>query len=133
MVKKLFVALAAFAFLGTASAMAQAAISFKKTTHNFGKFKEEKPQTYDFVFTNTGDKPLIVNQAVASCGCTVPTFTKEPIKPGKKGKISVVYNGKGKYPGSFKKTVTVYTNAQDEPFRLFIEGDMEAATKEDKK
>ena len=64
---------------------------------------------------------------MASCGCTVPTYTKTPIKPGEKGTVKVTYNGKGKFPGHFKKTVTLRTNAVVEMCRLYIEGDMEEA------
>ena len=68
------------------SANAQAEIKFDKLTHNFGKFPESSPKvTCVFTFTNVGDQPLVINQAVASCGCTVPEYTKAPIKPGESG------------------------------------------------
>ena len=76
-------------------------------------------------FTNTGTAPLIIHQAFASCGCTVPTYTKEPIKPGEKGVIDVTYNGTDKFPGHFQKTITIRSNAISEVTRLIIEGDME--------
>ena len=107
-------------------ASAQAEIKFDKLTHDFGKFSESSPVvTCTFTFTNTGDKPLVINQAVASCGCTVPEYTKDPIQPGQKGSIKVTYNGTGKFPGHFKKSITVRTNAKVEMTRLYIEGDME--------
>ncbi|UKK49173.1 DUF1573 domain-containing protein [Prevotella sp. E9-3] len=111
-------------------AMAQKAaeIKFDKVTHNFGKFSEKNPVvTCTFSFMNVGEQPLIVNQAVASCGCTVPEYTKTPIQPGEKGEIKVTYNGTGKFPGHFKKSITVRTNGEIEMTRLYIEGDMEAA------
>lgn len=108
--------------------MAQAQIKFDKTAHDFGKFSEEDPIVKcTFTFTNTGDKPLVINQAVASCGCTVPEYTKAPIKPGEKGEIKVTYNGTGKFPGHFKKSITIRTNGVVEMTRLYIEGDMEEA------
>lgn len=111
-------------------ALAQADIKFDKTTHNFGKFSESDPVvSCIFTFTNTGDKPLVINQAVASCGCTVPAYTKAPIQPGKKGEIKVTYNGTGKFPGHFKKSITVRTNGKVEMTRLYIEGDMEETKK----
>lgn len=70
---------------------------------------------------------MVINQAVASCGCTVPSYTKTPIKPGEKGEIKVTYNGKGAFPGHFKKTITVRTNGVTELTRLYIEGVMEEA------
>ncbi len=105
--------------------VAQAQIKFEKLTHDFGEFSEANPvQECTFVFTNAGSTPLIINQAVASCGCTAPTYTKQPIQPGEKGEIKVVYNGKGKFPGHFKKTVTVRTNGVPEMTRLYVEGTM---------
>ena len=109
-----------------ASAQKQAEIKFDALTQDLGKFPESAPvQKCVFTFTNVGDAPLVINQAVASCGCTVPSYTKEPIAPGKKGTITVTYNGKGKFPGYFKKTVTVRTNAKTEMVRIYIVGNME--------
>lgn len=111
-------------------AMAQkpAEIEFDKITHNFGTFSEKEPVvSCVFTFTNIGEQPLVVNQAVASCGCTVPEYTKTPIQPGEKGEIKVTYNGTGKFPGHFTKSITVRTNGAVEMTRLKIEGDMEEA------
>ena len=103
----------------------QASIKFDKTIHNFGSFAEtDAIQKCLFTFTNTGNAPLVINQAVASCGCTVPAYTKTPILPGESGEIKVTYNGTGKFPGHFKKTITVRTNGDPEMVRLYIEGDM---------
>ncbi len=104
----------------------QAEIKFDKTVINFGKFPESSPKVSGvFTFTNAGNAPLIINQAVASCGCTVPEYTKKPIQPGQKGEIKVTYNGTGKFPGPFKKSITVRTNGKVEMTRLYIEGNME--------
>ena len=109
-----------------AFASAQAEIKFNKLTHDFGNFPETSPVvSCTFTFTNTGDKPLVINQAVASCGCTVPEYTKDPVKPGEKGAIKVTYNGTGKFPGHFKKSITVRTNSKVEMTRIYIEGTME--------
>ena len=108
-----------------AAAQKQAEIKFEKKTHNFGQFTEKDAvQKCTFVFTNVGDAPLIINQAVASCGCTVPKYTQSPIAPGEKGAIEVTYNGAGKIPGHFKKSITVRTNGVTEMTRLYVEGDM---------
>ena len=108
-----------------ASAQNGAKIEFDKTTHNFGTFSESQPVvTCTFTFTNTGSGPLVIHQAVASCGCTVPEYTQEPIQPGKTGTVKVTYNGEGKLLGHFKKSVTLRTNADTELVRLYIEGDM---------
>lgn len=104
----------------------QAEIKFDKYTHNFGKFSEMSPKvTCVFTYTNVGNAPLVINQAVASCGCTVPEYTKQPVMPGQKGEIKVTYNGAGKFPGHFKKSITVRTNGKVEMTRLYVEGDME--------
>lgn len=102
-----------------------AEIKFEKTSHNFGTFPESSPKvTCVFKFTNTGDKLLVIHQAIASCGCTVPQYPKEPIKPGEGGEIIVTYDGSGKFPGHFKKSITLRTNAKQEIIRLYVEGDM---------
>ena len=91
MIKRLFSTFVCGLVLGVTTVAAQAVITFKTTEHNFGKFNEKQEQTYVFKFKNTGDKPLVIEQAVASCGCTVPTYTQAPIAPGKNGEIKVVY------------------------------------------
>ena len=104
---------------------AQAKIQFDKSECNFGSFPETSPvQKCTFTFTNSGDKPLVINQAIASCGCTVPSYPKAPIKPGQKGTIEVTYNGKTKFTGHFKKAITIYTNGVPETTRIYIEGTM---------
>lgn len=109
-------------------AQGTAQIYFEKTTHDFGVFSESQPKvTCKFKFTNTGDGPLVIHQAMASCGCTIPQYPKEPIRPGETGEIVVTYDGTGKFPGRFRKTVTLRTNAKDEITRLIIEGDMQPA------
>ena len=104
---------------------AQAKIQFDKSEYNFGSFPETSPvQKCTFTFTNSGDKPLVINQAIASCGCTVPSYPKAPIKPGQKGTIEVTYNGKTKFTGHFKKAITIYTNGVPETTRIYTEGTM---------
>ncbi len=101
-------------------------IKFDKTTYDFGTFSENEPiVSGTFTFTNVGDAPLVIHQAVASCGCAVPEYTKEPVMPGKTGTKKVTYNGTGKFAGHFKKSITLRTNAKTEMVRLFIEGDMQ--------
>lgn len=116
----------ATAFAQTDGEKKQAEIKFNELTHNFGKFPESSPVvTYVFTYTNVGNAPLVINQAMASCGCTVPEYTKQPVAPGKTGQLKVTYNGEGKFPGHFKKSITVRTNGKVEMTRLYIEGDME--------
>ena len=100
-------------------------MKFEKTQHNFGIFSEDTAiVSYDFVFTNVGKSPLIIHQASASCGCTIPEYTLKPIMPGKTGKISVTYNGKGRRPGVFRKSITIHNNGKQTPVRIYIEGEM---------
>lgn len=106
-------------------ALAQAEIAFEKLEHNFGKFKEEGgPVTYDFVFTNKGKAPLIISSVNASCGCTTPEWSREPVLPGKTGFIKVSYNPLNR-PGSFMKTVTVVANIPAGSVVLKISGDVQ--------
>lgn len=102
-----------------------AAIEFDTLKLSLGEFPASSPErSCVFNFTNTGTAPLVINQALASCGCTIPSFSKEPVKPGCKGKIEVRYNGKGKFPGFFSKTITIRSNAKTEVVRLVVEGTM---------
>lgn len=104
----------------------EAEIKFDKTSHDFGIFTESNSKvTCTFTFTNTGNQLLVIHQAIASCGCTVPEYPKEPIKPGESGKIVVTYNGEGRFPGHFRKSITIRSNAKQEIVRLYIEGDMQ--------
>lgn len=106
-------------------AQGTAEIKFDKTTYSFGSFSESNPKvSCKFKFTNTGNGPLVIHQAIATCGCTVPQYPKEPIKPGESGEVTVIYNGAGKFPGHFRKSITLRTNAKNEVVRLYIEGDM---------
>lgn len=115
--------MSAFSF---AQGQGQAEIKFDKIEHNFGTFslKSNPVQETTFTFTNTGKAPLVLNQVVASCGCTIPAYDKKPIAPGQKGTIKVTYNGKGKFAGRFKKSITVRSNAATEMIRLYVTGEM---------
>ncbi len=123
MMKRLAVFFALAALL-CVQGMAQAVAKFDTPKHDFGTFPESQRMSHEFVFENTGDKPLVIQQAYASCGCTVAKYTQEPVAPGAKGKVMVTYNGKGKVPGHFKKAVTVVSNASNKMVRLYIEGNM---------
>jgi hypothetical protein len=101
---------------------AKPVISFAQKEFNFGTFPESGGLViHDFQFTNTGKVPLILNDVKASCGCTTPEWTKEPVLPGKSGSIRVTFNPKNR-PGSFSKTIQVNSNADLPVVTLAIEG-----------
>lgn len=121
-----------FAMSLTAVAQDYAEATFKETSYNFGTIKESKgPVTHKFEFTNTGNKPLIVTNVTASCGCTRPEYPTKPIKPGKKGQIKVTFSPIGR-AGSFKKTIKVKTNGKEIRTALVIEGTIIPAKREKK-
>lgn len=97
---------------------------FEKSTHNYGNIKEaDGDASCEFKFTNEGNAPLIITRATSSCGCTAPTYPKEPIAPGEEGVIGVTYHAKGR-PGGFSKVITVYTNVESEKIKLTITGNV---------
>lgn len=95
-------------------------IVFESETIDYGTINKNANGVREFVFTNNGNKPLIISSAVGSCGCTVPTYPKEPIAPGAQGKISVKYATDR--VGAFSKNVTLTTNAADPKKVLTIKG-----------
>ena len=112
------------AFISCILVAQTAAISFEKNAHDFQKIKEQDGlATVIFTFKNTGDAPLVINRVQASCGCTTPTWTKEPILPQKTGTITVSYNPANR-PGSFIKTISVFSNADTQPATLTIKGEV---------
>ena len=84
-------------------------MKFEKESHDFGKIKQGDKVSYDFKFTNNGKSPLIITDAVASCGCTTPEWPKAPVKPGESGLIKVVFNSAGK-SGLQDKQITITAN-----------------------
>jgi hypothetical protein len=86
-------------------------VSFADASHNFGEIMQDSKNTYVFKFTNTGKEPLVIENASGSCGCTVPTYPKEPIAPGATGEIEVVYSP-GKQQGEQNKTVSITANTE---------------------
>ena len=122
----LLIAMSVFALVSFAQ---KAEITFDKTVHDFGKVAEELGKVdCEFEFTNTGDAPLVLNNASSSCGCTVPSWTKEPIAPGGKGSIKVSYSAAGR-PGAISKSVTVTSNATTPSVSLRIAGEVIARGK----
>lgn len=82
---------------------------FNEILHDFGTITQGEKVSYSFVFKNTGGSDLVISSAQGSCGCTVPSYPKEPIKAGQESKIDVLFNSEGK-SGLVQKTVTLVTN-----------------------
>lgn len=99
----------------------QGILKFTNNTHDFGEIQEGTIATYEFEFTNTGNQPIVIDKAKPSCGCTTPFYTRKPVQPGEKGSIKASFNSAGR-PGSFNKSITVYSNAKDGAVVLFIKG-----------
>jgi len=107
----------------TASAASAAVMKFDKDTHDFGKIKAGDLVTYDFKFTNTGASPLIITDAVATCGCTKPEWPKTPVKPGESGNVHVTFNSAGKV-GLQDKQITITANTNPAQNRVHLIGEV---------
>jgi len=123
---KRFIQLVSIVFLVAAFnisvAQQKAKIVFEKTVHDYGSFKEAAGvQTTTFKFINKGAVPLVLSNVRASCGCTTPKWTREPVAPNASGEIQVSYNPKNR-PGSFNKSVTISSNAENSSVILRIKG-----------
>ena len=127
--KKIFFSLALL-FAVSAAAVAQDAgdFKFKEETWDFGTIPQNKPVKHNFTFTNTGKAPIVIQNVQASCGCTTPTWPKEPIMPGKSEVIEVGFNAAS--PGGFNKSITITSNAAAPTKMLYIKGTVEAAPKD---
>lgn len=90
--------------------------------HDFGKIKQGVPVTHEFKFTNTGKTPLVITNVQASCGCTTPAWSKEPIPPGGQGFIKATYNAASM--GGFNKSITVMANVESGFKQLSIKGEV---------
>ena len=110
----------------TATAGEGPVMKFDKDTHDFGKIKAGDKVTYAFKFTNTGKSPLIISDAVASCGCTKPAWPKTPIKPGESAEIKVTFNSAAKI-GLQDKQVTITANTNPAQNLVHLIGEVEMA------
>ncbi|MBN1107179.1 MAG: DUF1573 domain-containing protein [Bacteroidales bacterium] len=125
--KRLLIVLSVFTV--TIMASAQPMIKLSSNEHDFGTFKEESGvQKHDFIITNTGNSPLVIQNIVTSCGCTQPEWTRQPIPAGGTGKVTALYDPRGTW-GKFNKTLTVYTNARPQVTVLSIKGEVVAREK----
>jgi hypothetical protein len=102
-----------------------AAFKFDQSEFDFGTVKEGEVVEHVFKFTNAGTAPLVIQNAVGSCGCTVPEWPKEPIAPNASGEIRVKFDSRGKV-GANNKTVTITANTSAEPTVLTLKGNVNA-------
>ena len=101
-----------------AQAKAGPVITFEEAEYNFGDITQGDVVEHTFTFKNTGTQPLVIDRIDVTCGCTTPTWTKEPILPGKTGTVVAKFNSAGKL-GNQKKAITVHSNV-GEPTSVYI-------------
>lgn len=114
---------AAFAQQVTPAKADFAAFAWAGAVHDFGKIKQGVPVTHEFKFKNSSKVPLIITNVQASCGCTTPAWTKDPVPPGGEGFIKATYNAAA--VGAFNKTVTVTANVESGFVTLTIKGEVD--------
>jgi len=120
--KKVLALLAFVAVFASAQAQSGPVMTFDVTTVDYGNIDKGSEPLRKFKFTNTGNEPLIIKTAKGSCGCTVPTYPKEPIMPGESGKIKVQYNAAAVAP--FTKDVYIKLVGIDQPKTVQITGEV---------
>lgn len=120
--KKFFAVLVVMLTVTSMSFAQKGVMKFKEETRNFGKIEQGKPVTQEFVFTNTGTDPIVITNVSASCGCTTPSYTKDPVLPKQTGTIKATYNAAAM--GSFNKSITVFSNAESPSLTLFLKGEV---------
>jgi hypothetical protein len=104
------------------SAASNDSIIFDKTIHDYGTIEKGSDGNSVFTFTNKGEKPLVLTNVRAACGCTVPEWPRQPIAPGEKGEIKVKYNTT--IAGNFNKTISVSSNAANAAVTLRVRGNV---------
>jgi hypothetical protein len=119
----LFLGVVGFACSNGNINQSRAQINFQETLHDFGTVDLNTEVSHDFAFTNPGKEILLIQNIKTSCGCTVPEWPTKPIKNGDKGNIHIMFDAD--FPGTFRKTITVYYNGENSPDTLFIKGEVE--------
>ena len=117
----LFVVVLAFSAVSFAQ---KGVIKFAQIEKDFGKIEQGKPVSFEFSFENTGKEPIVLGNVSASCGCTTPEWTREPVLKGKTGTIKATFNAG--VMGPFNKTVTVPSNAENGTIYLTLKGEVVA-------
>lgn len=93
---------------------------FAESTYDYGQIEQDSDGLYKITFKNLGDKAIVINKVRSSCGCTIPSWPKNPIEPGDGGEIEVKYNTA--LPGAFMKSIHVYSSAANSPVKLIVKG-----------
>jgi hypothetical protein len=123
--KKAVLFLSAFILSLSLSAQVKTAsevVKFNEMVYDFGKIKQNVPVNHDFVFTNVSSNPIVIESAIASCGCTTPVKPEGAVPKGKENKINAGFNAAN--PGPFNKTITVKVAGIDAPVQLRITGEV---------
>lgn len=102
-------------------------MEFEQVKHDFGTVVQGEKVAHTFKFTNTGGSNLVISNASATCGCTVPTWSKKPVKPGDQGSVEVVFNSSGR-TGSVSKTVNILANTQPNTVQLEVTAEIYVPT-----
>ena len=95
-------------------------VKWEQTTHDLGEIPQGKPISVDFVFTNKTEDVIFIDNVRTTCGCTAPTWSKEPVAPGEKAFIEIEYNAKKE--GEFYKPTKVYLSGQKQPISVYVKG-----------
>jgi hypothetical protein len=106
------------------SNQATTTVKFDKTSHDFGTIPQKTKVEEIFTFTNTGDEPLVINNAKGSCGCTVPEYPEPPIRPGEQSGITVAYSSSNR-KGKQRNSVTINANTDQSPLKLTISANVD--------
>jgi hypothetical protein len=121
----IFVFMAILLTTGTALAQEEASIVVTENSFDFGDIKEADGKvSHTFTVKNDGNMPLVITRVIASCGCTSPDWTKEPIAPGKTGDVMVTFDPNNR-PGPFAKTVSIYSNGKRGSYAITIRGNVQ--------
>lgn len=120
--KKVFSLFVAVLVFSAVSFAQKGVIKFAQIEKDFGKIEQGKPVSFEFTFENTGKEPIVLGNVAASCGCTTPEWTREPVLKGKTGTIKATFNAG--VMGPFNKTVTVPSNAENGTIYLTLKGEV---------
>jgi len=107
------------------SKKAEELVDFKEKVFDFGKIKQGVPVNHEFQFTNISDKPVVIESATASCGCTTPSWPQAPVAKGKTDKVKAGFNAAA--PGAFTKQITIKVAGAEQPMVITIKGEVVAS------